>query len=98
MSSAIRKLQREVIRNRCYHENGNKQSFKDEWDKFHYGKTEEVDDDGKVVAVKSKRAKKQNKSHADNGRVFVRQLKAMKAFADSMKNKVQNTNAKEKVC
>lgn len=98
MSSAIRKLQREVIRNRCYHENGNRQSFKDEWDKFHYGVTEEVDDDGKVVSVKSKKVEKRKKNHYDDGRGFVRHLKAMKAFADSMKNKVQNTNAKEKVC
>lgn len=98
MSNAIRKLQREVIRNRCYHENGNKQSFKDEWDKIHYGKTEEVDDDGKVISVKSKRVEKKKSGHTDNGKVFVRRLKAMKAFADSMRNKVQNTNAKEKVC
>lgn len=99
--SSLRRLQRDVIRNKCYKRNGNKKSFKNEWDKLHYGVIEETNDDGEVVTVKSKKVEKSKQRHFDDGKSYLRYLKAAKAFAESVRNKSQNksnTNAKAKVC
>lgn len=93
--STLRKLQREVLRNQCYKKNGNMKSFNDEWSKLHYGKTEEVDEEGNVVAVKSKKVEKKVKKHYDDGRAYTKYLKAWKSMVDNMKTK---SNAREKVC
>ena len=98
---ALRKLQRESIRHRCYQRDHHKRAFKDEWDKVHYGVTEEVDKDGKVIATKSKKKEKRKQGHFDNGKVYIRHIQAVKAFVESMRNKDQNKsnmNAKAKVC
>lgn len=101
MSSSLRRLQRDVIRNKCYMRNGNKKSFKNEWEKIHYGEIEETNDDGEVIAVKSKKVEKPKQQHFDNSKSYLKYLKAAKAFAESVRNKSQtksNTNAKAKVC
>ena len=98
MSSAFRKLQRGVIRNQCYQRDGHTRAFEDEWEKVHYGK--EVDDEGKVVAVKKVKVEKKKQRHFDDGRSYVKYLKAMKTYIDSVRSKQSkaNTNAKAKVC
>lgn len=94
--SGLRSLQREVIRNKCYKENGNTKAFKSKWEKHHYGVVEEVDDDGKVVSTKTNKVEKRKKHHFDNGKSYVKYLKAWKSMFDNMKN--NKTNAREKVC
>lgn len=98
MSSTLRKLQRGAIRNKCYQRDGHTRAFKDEWEKVHYGK--EVDDEGKVMSVKSKKVEKKKQRHFDDGKSYVNYLKAMKTFIESVRNKQSkaNTNAKAKVC
>lgn len=102
MSNALRKLQRGVIINQCYQRDGHKRAFNDEWERIHYGKTEEVDEDGKVVSVKltKKKVEKPKQRHFDDGRSYVKYLKAMKTYIDGVRNKQSkaNTNAKAKVC
>lgn len=93
--STLRKLQREVIKNQCYKRNGNKKSFKNEWDKFHYGE-EIVDDDGKVIVAKKTKVEKKKQRHFDNGKSYVKYLKAWKSMIDNMKT--NKSNAREKVC
>ena len=92
----LRRLQREVIKSQCYKENGNKKAFKDRWEKLHYG-VEEVENEESTVAKakKVKNTEKTKKHHFDDGRAYVKHLKAWKSVIDNMKNK---TNAKEKVC
>jgi hypothetical protein len=98
MSSTLRKLQRDVIRNKCYQRDGHTGEFKDEWEKIHYGK--EVDNEGKVVSVKSKKVEKPKQKHFDDGKSYVKYLKAVKTYIDSVRNKQTkaNMNAKAKVC
>lgn len=98
MSSALRKLQRSVIRNKCYQRDGHTRAFEDEWNKVHYG--EEVDDDGKVVAAKKVKVEKKKQRHFDDGKSYVKYLKAMKTYIDGVRSKQSkaNTNAKAKVC
>lgn len=99
MSSSLRRLQRDVIRNKCYMRNGNKKSFKNEWEKFHYGEVEETNDEGEVIAVKSNKVEKPKKQHFDNGKSYMKYIKAMKAFAENVRNKSHNkSSAREKVC
>lgn len=94
--SAIRKLQRDVIRSRCYKQNSNKKAFKHEWEKFHYGQIEEKDNDGNVIGVKINKVEKQKRRHNDDGRTYMKYLKAWKSMIDNMKT--NKSNAREKVC
>ena len=98
MSSALRKLQRGVIMNQCYQRDGHKKGFEDEWEKIHYG--EKKDDDGNVVAAKKAKVEKKKQRHFDDGKSYVKYLKAMKTYIDGVRNKQSkaNTNAKAKVC
>ena len=100
MSGTLRKLQRNVIKNQCYQKDHHVKGFEDEWERVHYGKTEEVDDDGKVVSVKSNKVEKPKQRHFDNGKSYLRYLKAMKSYIDGVKNNQSkaNMNAKAKVC
>lgn len=91
--STLRKLEREVIKNKCYKRNHNTKSFKHEWEKFHYG-VEENNEEVKAVKKSTKRKQK----HFDDGKAYIKHLKAVKSFIDGMKNKTPKTNAREKVC
>lgn len=82
--SSFRKFQREVIKNQCYRKNGNTKNFKKEWDKFHSKRVETVDSEGNTVVT---RKSSRNKGHYDNGKLIVRQFKAMKSFIANLKNK-----------
>ena len=93
--STLRKLEREVIRNKCYKRNHNKKSFKNEWEKFHYSE-DVVDDDGKVVVAKKEKVKKKKQRHFDNGKHYTNYLKAWKSMVENMRE--NKTNAREKVC
>lgn len=93
--STLRSLQRKAIKNKCYKKNGNTKAFKNEWERIHYGK--EVDKDGNVT-MKTKKVEKPKQKHIDNGKAYMRHLKAMKSFVDNMKNQSKTTNAREKVC
>ena len=97
--STLRSLHRGVIKNQYYQKNRNTKGFKNEWERIHYGRTEEFDDDGNVVSVKSNKIEKKKQKHYDDGKAYVRYFKAVKTFAENMRNKSQNkTNVREKVC
>lgn len=55
--SSLRKLQREVIKNKCYQRDHNIKSFGYEWRKYHNHRTEGVKNDG-TIESKTKRKKK----------------------------------------
>lgn len=88
--SSLRKLQREVIRNQCYRKNGNTKNFKAEWDKVHSKRVEMVDEHGNTVVTRKKTSRK--KRHNDNGKLIVRQLRAMKSFIANLKDKKSQTD------
>lgn len=96
--STLRSFKREMIRNQCYQKNRNTKAFKDEWERIHYGKTEEFDDEGNIISVKSNKVNKKKQRHYDDGRAYVRHLKAVKSFISNMKNNAQKSNVREKVC
>ena len=86
MSSMVRSMQREMIRQKCYKCDGNTKAFIAEWQKFYYPKVEITDKNGNV-AFKVKRAnQKRRRSHTDNGNVFIRQFRAFKQFVNGLKN------------
>lgn len=93
--SALRKLQREVIKNQCYNKNHNKKAFKNEWDKVHYGE-DVVDDEGKVLIAKKAKNEKKKQKHFDDGKVYMKYLKSWKSMVDNIKT--NKSNAREKVC
>lgn len=97
--SGLRSLQRGAIRNQCYKRDHHKRAFKDEWNKIHYGVVEETDND-KVVATKKKKVEKKKQRHFDDGKSYVKYLKAMKTYIDGARSKQSkaNTSAKAKVC
>lgn len=88
--SSLRKLQREVIRNQCYCKNGNTKNFKAEWDKVHAKRVETVDAKGNTVVTR--KASNKKKRHNDNGKLIVRQLRAMKSFLTGLKEKKAQTD------
>ena len=88
--SSLRKLQREVIRNQCYRKNGNTKNFKAEWDKVHSKRVETVDVKGNTVVTR--KASNKKKRHNDNGKLIVRQLRAMKSFLTGLKEKKAQTD------
>lgn len=98
MSNALRKLQRGVVMNQCYQRDGHKRGFEDEWSKVHYG--EKTDDEGKVIAAKKVKVEKKKQRHFDDGKSYVKYLKAMKTYIDDVRNNQSkaNMNAKSKVC
>lgn len=94
--SSLRRLKREVVKNKCYKENHNTRAFHHEWEKVHYGVTEEVDNDGNVVSAKSNKVEKKKQRHFDDGKNYVKYLKAWKSMIDNMRT--NKSNAREKVC
>lgn len=88
----LRKLERQVIRNQCYLRDGNTKAFKEEWDKHHYKRNEEVDANGNVKSVRKRKSSKKKQRHHDNGKLLIKQLKAMKSFISNMKDKSKNKN------
>lgn len=99
MSGTFRKMQRKILKTQCYKNNHNTKAFASEWEKFHYGMVEETDDNDNKV-LKSKKVEKTKKRHFDDGKSYVKYLKAMKTYIDSVRNNQNksNTNAKAKVC
>ena len=93
MGGTLRTLEREVIKNRCYRRDGHKKAFKYEWDKFHSGRKEVVDENGNVTSI---RKKKNTKNSKHNPNALAKQLKTMKALASNMKDKIQNKKEKTK--
>lgn len=85
MSSMIRSMQREMIRQKCYKRDGNTKAFHSEWEKFHNPRVETTDADGKVTS-KIKRTQKRKRTHTDDGRVFIKQLRAFKQFVNGLAN------------
>lgn len=98
MSNALRKLQRGVIMNQCYQRDGHKRAFNEEWEKVNYCK--ETNDEGEVIAAKKVKVEKKKQRHFDDGKSYVKYLKAMKTYFDGIRNKQSkaNTNTKAKVC
>lgn len=92
----LRKLQREVIRNKCYKQNHNTKAFKHEWEKFHYGE-DVVDDDGNVVVSKKEKIEKKKQRHFDNGKNYTNYLKTWKSMVENMKAN-KSSAVREKVC
>lgn len=93
--STLRKLQRSVIRNKCYKENGSTKGFEEKWERLHYGE-DVVGDDGNVVVAKKSKVEKKKQRHFDDGRAYMKYLKSWKSMIDNMKT--NKSNAKTKVC
>lgn len=92
---SVRSSERFMIKERCYKEDGNTKNFKAEWKKYHDAKmkarVEETERDGRVTAVRAKPKKKQH--HYDNGKLALRQWRAMKEMIANMKKKKQEESA-----
>ena len=93
--STLRSLKREIIKTQCYKQNGNKKTFKEEWEKVHYGKNV-VDDDGNVIKAKKEKVEKKKQNHFDNGKSYMKYLKSWKSMVENIKT--NKSNAREKVC
>lgn len=87
--SNLRKLQREVIRNKCYQRDHNIKSFGYEWMKYHNRRTE-VKNNG-IIESKVKKKK------INNNKPSIRGLKKLKGFINNLKkqNDENITNIKE---
>lgn len=94
--SSLRRMKRGIVKNKCYKENHNTKAFHSEWNKLHYGETEEVDNEGNVVATKSNKVEKKKQRHFDNGKNYMNYLKAWKSMVENMKT--NKSSAREKVC
>lgn len=77
--SSLRKLEREVIRNKCYKRDGNTKAFKSEWEKHHY--KEDV-----------KRVEKKKKRGYMTGKQLLMQMKLMKKLFGAVKKASGNGN------
>lgn len=86
MSSMVRSMQREMVRQKCYKRDGNTKAFRAEWQKFHYPRVEATDKNGNVTSKVKRVNQKRKRSHTDNGKVFIRQLRAFKQFVNGLKN------------
>ena len=78
----LRSLERQVIRNKCYRENGNTKMFHDEWEKYHYPRQEIVQKNGETITIAKKKglAGKKKQEHFDDGKKAFRFYKAMKEY------------------
>lgn len=87
----MRKYERSIIRHKCIARDGNAKAFPEEWKKYHDAKvkarTEQVDKDGKVKAIRTKPITK--KRHHDNGKLWLRQLRAMREMFANMKKQAE---------
>ena len=94
----MRKYERSIIRHQCIANDGNTKNFREEWKKYHDAKvkarTEQVDKNGKITSIRNKPISK--KRHYDNGKLWLRQLRAMKSFIASIKKKTAENNQSEK--
>lgn len=88
---SMRKYERSIIRHQCIAEDGNTKNFRKEWKKYHDAKvkarTEKIEKDGKVKAVRAKPVTK--KRHHDNGKLWLRQLRMMKEMFANMKKQAE---------
>lgn len=95
--SSLRRMKRNIVKNKCYKENHNIKAFHSEWEKFHYGVTGKVfDKEGNPVPEKPNKITKKKQKHFDNGKNYMNYLKAWKSMVENMK--ANKSNAREKVC
>ena len=82
-----------MIKEQCYMRDGNTDNFKAEWKKYHDAKVNAMKNNNSNVIV-NKPKKKQN--HWDNGKLAIRQWKAMKEmFADMLKKQTENEQVED---
>ena len=88
--SSLRKLERDIIRSKCYKQNGNTNNFKKEWDTYRTSKF------GEVLPVNTMPKKKRFLDNKDN---FISALRYQKAkveeYFESLKKdkEVENTES-----
>lgn len=95
--SAMRKLERQVIRSKCYKRDHNTKAFKSEWEKYHNPRVEVIKADGTIESKISKVRKsgmKKKQRHSDNGKLLVKQLKAFKGFINNLKKEAAEKRSK----
>lgn len=95
MSSATRKLQRSVIKTRCYEQNHNLKGFKESWQKFHSTRVEEKTKNG-IIARRKRIGGRKKQRHQDDGRIIVGRLKAMKRFIENARENAKKERAAKK--
>lgn len=83
--SNLRKLEREVIRNKCYQRDHNTKAFKHEWDKYHAKRVEVQNADGTTTSKILRNTAKKKQRHSDNGKLLVKQMKAFKDFITNLR-------------
>lgn len=82
---SLRSLERSIIRSEC----SNTNEFREKWKKYHDAKIDTMKNNNMNVII-NKPKKKQN--HWDNGRLAIRQWKAMKEMVADMLKKKQSEN------
>ena len=94
---SLRSLKREVIRNKCYHRDGNYKSFADDWERFNYSRIETENDD-EIISESKRRGKKRKKiqHHLDNKREIFNMLVFTKDFINKKKEERKNKKELEK--
>ena len=95
---SIRKYERAIIKHRCIERDGHDKAFHEEWKKYHDAKvknrTELAEKNGNVTAIRTKPITK--KTHHDNGKLWLRQLRTMREMFANMKKQAdekQSENA-----
>lgn len=94
---SMRKYERAIIRHRCIERDGNARAFPEEWKKYHDAKVkariEQSEKDGKVTAIRTKPTTK--KTHHDNGKLWLRQLRTMKEMFANMKKQAEQKRSEK---
>lgn len=94
---SMRKYERAIIRHRCIERDGHANAFHEEWKKYHDAKVkariEQSEKDGKVTAIRTKPIIK--KTHYDNGKLWLRQLRNMKAMIANMKKQAEQKQSEK---
>lgn len=94
---SMRKYKRSIIRAQCIKRDGNAKAFPEEWKKFHdaevKARMEQAQKDGKVTVVRNKPVTK--KHHHDNGKVWLRQVRGMKAFIENLRKQAAKKKAEQ---
>ena len=95
MSNALRKLERNVIRTKCYQTNGNVKNFKSMWDEYHYPRVEVKKDDGNTESIRAKKGIARKKQKRVNMKSWLNQVKAMKdTLSMGLDNKPKQSHVK----
>ena len=88
---SIRKYERAIIRHRCIKRDGHARAFSEEWKTYHDAKVkariEQDEKNGKVTTIKTKPTTK--KTHYDNGKLWLKQLRNMKEMIANMKKQAE---------